>query len=538
MGQAFDQTPNKYMVLLTVSLGTILSGYVSSSVDIALPNIMNTFGFTMDSVVWVMLSYMIPYGATLPIMGKLGDQYGRKKMYIIGLMVFTVATMLVGLSWSSTTVILFRIIQGIGAGLLFPNAMALVADAFPPNERGQALGMWGAFAAAGSTLGPTIGGYIVEYVSWRVLFSSIVPISVVGLFLAITVLKESTLNAAAKIDYLGGGLLVLSLSTLLIALNQGSKEGWTSFYIIGLFTIMTLAMAGFIYVERHIKHPLVDLNLFKDSTFTVSNVVGFLSFMALYGGLFLLPFFMRNILGYTPIRSGMSLFPLVGSMILMAPLGGKLADQSGAKIPATVGMVILTMVLYSFHTITDQTAYLSIAIRLVFMGIGLALTMSPVSNGALATLPKDKIGVGSGVFNLFKNIGGSVGIAIMGTLLDSRQIFHHNRLSEQLTSSSDIAKSTVVILQSGFAQSGMSFEQAKLSAYSILNSLIAKQAAVQAFEDVFMVTAALSALGILAALFIKDASGLKKLPADKSVSDDISQEDGSNVEVCTPGISS
>ncbi|GBG56642.1 MFS transporter [Sporomusaceae bacterium FL31] len=538
MEHALDQAPNKYMVLLTVSLGTILSGYVSSSVDIALPNIMNTFGFTMDSVVWVMLSYMIPYGATLPIMGKLGDQYGRKKMYIIGLMVFTVATMLVGLSWSSSTVILFRVIQGIGAGLLFPNAMALVADAFPPNERGQALGMWGAFAAAGSTLGPTIGGYIVEYVSWRVLFSSIVPISVVGLFLALTVLKESTLNAAAKIDYLGGGLLVLSLSTLLIALNQGAKEGWTSIYIVGLFTMMTLAMAGFIYIESHIKHPLVDLNLFKDSTFTVSNVVGFLSFMALYGGLFLLPFFMRNILGYTPIRSGMSLFPLVGSMILMAPLGGKIADKSGAKIPATVGMVILTMVLYSFHTITDQTAYFPIAIRLVFMGIGLALTMSPVSNGALATLPKDKIGVGSGVFNLFKNIGGSVGIAIMGTLLDSRQIFHHNRLSEHLTTSSDIAQSTVAALQSGFAQSGLPFEQAKLAAYSILNSLIAKQAAVQAFEDVFMVTAALSALGILAALLIKDAKGLKKVPADKPASEDINQEDGSNMEACAPGISS
>lgn len=525
-------TPNKYMVLLTVSLGTILSGYVSSSVDIALPNIMNTFGFNMDSVVWVMLSYMIPYGATLPIMGKLGDQYGRKKMYILGLLVFTLATMLVGLSWSSTTVILFRILQGIGAGLLFPNAMALVADAFPANERGQALGMWGAFAAAGSTLGPTIGGYIVEYVSWRVLFSSIVPISVVGLFLAFTVLKESALNAAEKIDYLGGCLLVLSLSTLLVGLNQGSKEGWTSAYIVGLFTVMVLAMAGFLYVESHIKQPLVDLNLFKDSTFTVSNIVGFLSFMALYGGLFLLPFFMRNILGYTPIRSGMSLFPLVGSMILMAPLGGKLADRSGAKIPATVGMVILTLVLYSFHTMTDQTAYLPIAIRLIFMGVGLALTMSPVSNGALATLPKDKIGVGSGVFNLFKNVGGSVGIAIMGTLLDSREIFHRNSLSEHVTVSSEIALSMLTTLQGGFMQSGLAVDQAKIAAYSVLNSLIAKQAAVQAFEDVFMVTAALSAVGILAALLIKDAK------SNKQAADIRRDGEDAVIEECSPSVSS
>jgi MFS family permease len=254
--------------------------------------------------------------------------------------------------------------------------------------------------------------------------------------------------------------------------------------------------------------------------------------MALYGGLFLLPFFMRNILGYTPIRSGMSLFPLVGSMILMAPLGGKLADRSGAKIPATVGMVILTLVLYSFHTMTDQTAYLPIAIRLIFMGVGLALTMSPVSNGALATLPKDKIGVGSGVFNLFKNVGGSVGIAIMGTLLDSREIFHRNSLSEHVTVSSEIALSMLTTLQGGFMQSGLAVDQAKIAAYSVLNSLIAKQAAVQAFEDVFMVTAALSAVGILAALLIKDAK------SNKQAADIRRDGEDAVIEECSPSVSS
>jgi multidrug resistance protein len=191
--------PNKYFVLFIVSLGTVLSGYVSSSLDIALSNIMNTFGFTMDTVTWVLLAYMIPYGATLPIMGKLGDQFGLKKMYVGGLILFTVATMMVGLSWSSASVIIFRILQGVGAAMFFPNAMTLVADAFPPNERGQAMGMWGALAASGAALGPTIGGYIVEYLNWRMLFSSIVPIAAVGIILAITVLKESELNNTSTI---------------------------------------------------------------------------------------------------------------------------------------------------------------------------------------------------------------------------------------------------------------------------------------------------------------------------------------------------
>jgi EmrB/QacA subfamily drug resistance transporter len=502
--------PNKYMVLFTVCVGTILSGYVSSSINIALPNIMQAFGFTMDSVVWVSLSYMLPYGSMLPIMGKLGDQFGRKKMYIFGVSLFTVATMMVGLAWSSTSIITFRVIQGIGAGLLFPNAMAIVSDAFPANERGQALGMWGALAASGSALGPTIGGYIIEYLNWRILFYSIIPISIVGLVLSIYVLEESKIPAnSPKIDYLGGALIVISLGSLLLALNQGSKEGWTSLYIVSILAIAITSMITFIYVESKIKFPLVDLGLFKNTTFTVSNIVGFLSFMAMFGGMFLLPFYLRNILGYTAIKAGISLLPLVGAMVLLAPLGGKLADSVGSKIPASIGMAVITLALYSFHILDERTAYSNIAWRLVLMGVGLALTMSPLSNGVMSTLPKDKVGVGAGVFNLFKNIGGSVGVAIMGTLLTSRQEFHNQVLVNYITDSSDTAMSILTTLTGGFLHNGMSSGQAHTAALTVIQGMVAKQASVIAFQDVFLITAVLCALGIIPALFIKDRTTVK-----------------------------
>ena len=507
--------PNKYMVLLTVCIGTILSGYVSSSINIALPNIMQAFGFTMDSVVWVSLSYMLPYGAMLPIMGKLGDQFGRKKMYIAGVSIFAAATLLVGMAWSSTSLIVFRIIQGLGAGLLFPNSMAIVSDAFPVNERGQALGMWGALAASGSTLGPTIGGYIIEYFNWRIIFYSIIPITILGLVLSVYVLEESNISAhSPKIDYLGGMLIVISLSSLLLALNQGSKEGWTSVYITGIFILATLAMITFIYVESTISSPLVDLGLFKNSTFTVSNIVGFLSFMALYGGMFLLPFFLRNILGYTAIKAGISLLPLSGAMVLLAPLGGKLADSVGSRIPASIGMAIIACSLYSFHILDERTAYVDIAWRLVLMGVGLALTMSPLSNGVMSTLPKDKIGVGAGVFNLFKNVGGSVGIAVMGTLLTSRQDFHNQILVHYITVSSETAMGTLARLQAGFMHNGMSAAQGHSAALMTLQGMVTKQAAVAAFADVFLITALLCAIGIIPALFIKDRT-IKRVEVKK-----------------------
>jgi EmrB/QacA subfamily drug resistance transporter len=502
--------PNKYMVLLTVCIGTILSGYVSSSINIALPNIMQAFGFTMDSVVWVSLSYMLPYGSMLPIMGKLGDQFGRKKMYIAGVSIFTVATMLVGVAWSSSSIITFRVIQGIGAGLLFPNAMAIVSDAFPPNERGQALGMWGALAAGGSALGPTIGGYIIEYLNWRILFYSIIPISIVGLALSIYVLEESKVSAnSPQIDYFGGMLIVISLGSLLLALNQGAKEGWTSFYIVSILAVAIFSMITFVYVESKMKFPLVDLSLFKNITFTVSNIAGFLSMMAMFGGMFLLPFYLRNILGYTAIKAGMSLLPLVGAMVLLAPLGGKLGDAVGSKIPASIGMAVVTLALYSFHILDERTAYSTIALRLVLMGVGLALTMSPLSNGVMGTLPKDKIGVGAGVFNLFKNVGGSVGVAIMGTLLTSRQEFHNQILVNYVTASSDTAMGVLAKLTGGFLYSGMFSGQAHTAALTVMQGIVAKQASVMAFQDVFLITAALCALGIIPALFIKDKTTAK-----------------------------
>lgn len=499
--------PNKYMVLFTVCIGTILSGYVSSSINIALPNIMQAFNFTMDSVVWVSLSYMLPYGSMLPIMGKLGDQFGRKKMYIAGVSIFTLATLLVGLAWSSTSIIIFRVLQGVGAGLLFPNAMAIVSDAFPASERGQALGLWGALAASGSALGPTIGGYIIEYLNWRILFYSIIPVSILGLVLSIYVLEESSISAdAPKIDYLGGMLIVISLGSLLLALNQGSKEGWTSFYIVSILIVTVLSMIIFIYVENKLKYPLVELSLFRNTTFTVSNIVGFLSLMAMYGGMFLLPFYLRNILGYTAIKAGISLLPLVGAMILLAPLGGKLADTMGSKIPASIGMAVITLALYSFHVLDERTAYVNIAWRLVLMGIGLALTMSPLSNGVMGTLPKDKVGVGAGVFNLFKNIGGSVGVAIMGTMLTNRQEFHNQILINYVTPSSDMTMEVLTTLTNGFMHNGLAAVQAQAAALTTMQGMVAKQASVIAFQDVFLITALLCALGIIPALLIRDSA--------------------------------
>lgn len=497
------QPTNRYLVLLLVSLGTLMSTYVSSSINLALPNIMQVFGFTIDSVVWVSLAYMIPYGATLPLMGKFGDIFGRKKMYLTGMCIFSLATLLVGFAWNDTVLILFRILQGTGAGLLFPNAMAIVTLTFPAKERGQALGIWGALAAAGSAFGPTLGGYIVEYLNWRLIFYSILPPAVLAILLGLWLLPESKSNDShTAIDFAGAFFLIASLSSLLFALNKGTREGWTSPLIINCFAIFFIGMIIFLAVESIVEKPLVDIHLFKSRAFTLSNIVGFLSFLTMYGALFVLPFFLRNILGYTAIKAGLVMLPMTMSLVLLAPLGGKLGGHLGPRIPAALGMLLVTMALYAFSRMDADIDGFQITWRLILMGTGLALTMSPLSNGVMGSLPADKIGVGSGIFNLFKNVGGSVGVALMGALLNQREIFHQETERSYIDFSYQAADAAYVKLYGLYHASGYNEVSAKLMTLHHFHSLVLKKAAELSYQDVFFASAWIAAFGIIAALCI------------------------------------
>lgn len=208
----------KYAILCAVCLGTVLSAYVSSCVNIALPNIMAALNFNMDSIVWVSLGYLLPYGSTLPMTGKLGDQFGAKTVYIVGLILFTIASLLCGIATNSTMMVIFRILQGVGAGMLLPNAMTIVAQTFDAHERGQALGVWSAMAAAGSAMGPMVGGYLIENFDWRSVFFSVGPICVLSVIFALAIIPKSSRNSTVTVDYLGAALLITSISSLLVAL--------------------------------------------------------------------------------------------------------------------------------------------------------------------------------------------------------------------------------------------------------------------------------------------------------------------------------
>jgi EmrB/QacA subfamily drug resistance transporter len=510
----------KYAILCAVCFGTILSAYVSSCVNIALPNIMAALNFNMDSVVWVSLAYMLPYGSTLPLTGKLGDQFGAKNVYIIGLIIFTVASLFCGLATNSAMMLIFRIIQGIGAGMLLPNAMAIVAETFDAHERGAALGIWSAMAAAGSAMGPTIGGYLIENFDWRSIFFSVIPFCIISIGYAFAVIPKSKRNSATKIDYFGAALLITSISSLLVALNQGQKEGWDSLYIVLLFYLTFASFVLFVAFELKVKTPMIEVDLFRNINFTLANVVGFISFVAFYGGMFLMPFFLKSILDYSSTTAGLVMLPMTATMVIFAPFGGRLADRFGSRLPAFIGIMMISGALYSLDTINPDYSAHDFFFRLTLFGMGLGFTMSPLSNCAIGSLPKDKIGVGSGIFNLAKIIGGSIGVVFAETLLTRREIYHTAILKEYLNAATHSSQEIFQLLRELWGNQGM--DSAMLSEAThgwltgqlllpeqyamfkgVLGQMVAKQSTILSFQDVFHTIAFLCLCGGIMALFIQ-----------------------------------
>jgi len=515
--------PKKYVVLFAVCLGTVLSAYLSSCINIALPNIMAALNFNMDSVVWVSLGYMLPYGSIMPLTGKLGDLFGAKKVYIAGLAIFTVASLLCGLATSSTAMIVFRILQGIGAGMLLPNALAIVAETFEAHERGQAVGIWSAMVASGSAIGPTVGGYLIERFDWHMVFFSVEPICVISIIFAIITIPATRRSPGATIDYLGAALLVICISSLLIALNQGQKDGWDSLYIVSLFYLSFTAIALFLAVESVVKQPMIDIKLFHNRNFTVANVVAFLTFFGFLATNFLMPFFLKSILGYSSITAGLMLLPMTVALMILSPIGGRLADRFGSRLPVFFGVMIVSGALYSLSTISADYSTHDFFIRMTIFGVGIGLAMSPMTNCAMSSLPKEKIGVGSGIFNLAQVIGGSVGVVSVETLLTRREVYHATVMKEYLNPATHASHEIFSLFRGLWGKMGMDSSMISTATHgwmtgqdllpqqfvvfkALLGGLVSRQAAIFSFQDVFFAIAVVSFVGGLLALFIRRKS--------------------------------
>ena len=426
----FAEENKKWWTLGAVAFGLFMIMLDNTIVNVALPAIEHSLHMSISSLEWIVTAYALTFAALLITGGKLGDMFGRRKMFIVGLVVFTLASLACGLAPSAGFLIGARAVQGIGAALMNPATLSIITATFPPKERGQAIGIWAGVSALALAIGPLLGGLIVDNINWHWIFYVNVPVGVVGIVVSYFFIKESRdTSHEQSIDLPGLVTSGASLLALSYALIEGNNHGWTSPEILGLFAGAAVLLAAFILLEMRQRLPMLDLSLFKIGSFVGANLVAMLVSLGMFGVFFYISLYVQNILGYSPTKAGAIFLPMTILIIVVAPIAGKLSDRIGSRWLMGAGMGILGVSLLLYQRIGLHTGFWSLLPQLLLGGIGMALTMSPMTSAAMGSVPIDKAGVGSGVLNSFRQMGGSLGIALMGAILLS---YEHPTRSKQV----------------------------------------------------------------------------------------------------------
>lgn len=498
----------KWFVLANIMLGTFMAVLDSTIVNVGLPKIMASFGVGIDKIEWVITAYMLSMAVMLPTSGWLADKFGYKRMYFMGLILFTAGSMLCGMSNDENTLILSRIIQGLGAGTIQPLGMAIITREFPPQQRGMALGFWAIAAAASVSFGPLIGGYLVDNFSWQLIFDVNIPFGIAAMVFTIVIQKEYINRLVGKFDLIGFISVVLFLPVFLYALTEGSAStntaGWSAPYILVCFAISAIALAVFITRELTTKHPLIDLRLLGNYNFGMGNLVMIIFSMGMFGSTFLLPLYLQNSMGYTAVQAGSVFLPVGIIQGMMSPIAGKVSDKISPKVPMILGIIVLG---FSF-ILNSQLSYLSehsfIMTTLYLRGFAMGIIFTPLSNLSLLTMPREKMAQASGISNTVRQLGGSLGVAIFATMLTTRINFHTQIFGAAIQSGSqefkNVASNLAVFAQQ---QVGSNLATAAQQGKFMLMSHVTKQAYIAGIDDDFWMAAIFTFAGLIPVIIMR-----------------------------------
>jgi EmrB/QacA subfamily drug resistance transporter len=389
-------------------------------VNVALPSIQRDLGVGLSELEWTVNAYALTFAVLMLTGGKLADFLGRRRIFLLGLAIFTLSSLLCGLATGGEMLIGARTVQGIGAALMLPATLSIISATFPAHQRGMAIGIWAGVSAMALAIGPLIGGLITEHIDWSWIFFVNVPIGVLGLLVGRIVIDESRdTSAEQRLDLPGLAASGIGLFALTFALIEANSYGWADPVIVGLFVLSAVSLVTFVLLERHQRSPLLDLSLFRSSTFAGANVVALLVTLAMFGVFFFMSIYMQNILGYSATKTGAAFLPLTVLIILIAPIAGKSSDRIGSRALMTAGMLCLAASLVLFSRLGLDSGFWDIFPGLIVGGFGMALVMTPMTAAALGSVPVEKSGVGSGVLNTFRQVGGALGIAVMGAIVAS-----------------------------------------------------------------------------------------------------------------------
>jgi EmrB/QacA subfamily drug resistance transporter len=408
----------KWWTLGAVGLGLFMIMLDNTVVNVALPSIQRDLGARLSELEWIVSGYALTFAALLLTGGKLADLLGRRLIFVVGLAVFSGSSLACALAPSAGFLVGARVAQGVGAALMNPATLSIISAAFPPRQRGTAIGIWVGVSATALAIGPLVGGLLTEHAGWSSIFYINVPIGAVAILASFLLIDETKdTSQEQRLDLPGLVASGLGLFALTYALIEANAYGWTSTRIVGSFAVAAVALVAFVALELRQRLPMFDLSLFRNGTFTGANTVVLLVGLAMFGVFFFISLYMQNILGYSPVQAGAAFLPMTLLVILVSPIAGRLSDRVGSRWLLAVGMTVVTVQLLYLSRLGVNESYLTLVPAMLLGGIGMPLVMTPATAAGMSSVPVDKAGVGSAVLNSSRQVGGSIGIALIGAIM-------------------------------------------------------------------------------------------------------------------------
>lgn len=495
----------KWVVAGVVVFGIFMSVLDSTIVNIAVPRLQGVFGASLSNVQWVLTGYTLAQGVATPLTAFLSDRIGIKRFYLIALVAFTVGSALCGFALNLPMLIVFRILQGVGGAALSPLAITLLYREFPPEERGMAMGLLGVPILLAPALGPTLGGYIVTFASWQLIFYINVPIGIVGIILGVLFLHEGEQSRRTNFDLPGFLFSTTGLALLLYGLSDASTDGWTSGIVLGCLIGGLVLLAIFVFIELDLAkrdmQPLLDLRVFGNRIFSTSMFASLLVIFALYGGLFLIPIYLQELRRFSAFQAGLILLPQALASMIAIVFGGRLVDKFGVRAVVIPGLIILGIASWQFTFVTLNNSINSLQFLLIMRGLGIGLCIQPLMVSALAEIPSQRLAQASAVSTTVRFVGSSLGVAVLSTMVQTQSAIHYSHLAEQVTANSLLA-GVIRELQALFISQGASLGAAQSAALQLISGELQLQGYLLAIQDAFWFTLALAIAAIIASLFV------------------------------------
>ncbi|RNC62883.1 MAG: Multidrug export protein EmrB [Candidatus Dichloromethanomonas elyunquensis] len=500
MSSAENQTEQATTKWVIPTLVTVIGGFMSildaSIVNVAIPTMMNNFQTSLSRIQWVSTIYMLTLGVVVPTSGWLGDKLGLKRLYTYSLAVFTVGSALCAMAASENFLIIARIIQAIGGGMIMPTMMTMIYSIVPKNKFGQSTALIGITMMVAPAVGPTLGGYLVEYVNWRWIFTINLPVGVMAVVLSFLLLPEiSSHREAGKFDILGFITSSTGLFCLLLALTQGSDWGWTSMSIVLLLWISIGFLGIFVYHELTTSNPLLDLRIFKIPTFTIGNAMAAIMNIVMFSALFYIPFFLQSIRGMGALEVGVLMLPPAVVSAIMMPISGLLFDKTGARIPVVLGSIMTTITVFLFSHIDINTPLRTIVLWNCLRQAGMSLSMMPLQSAFMTVLPPHLMSRGSAINNIISRVASSFGLAVLTLFVTNRIALHSSYISWNISAQA----------LSDLTARGIAGPQ---TVFSLLGKSIYQISFVKAVNEMFLLSTGLSLISILPGFVFKKSESL------------------------------